>query len=511
MTIRSLTVTQNGATILVAARDQGVSLPSDCNGHGHCGKCRIRFAEHAPEPTAADRSLVEADDLARGHRLACQHTVDHEVRIEFNDASSNALIQVDAYGGRSVRISGAPPGRHGVAIDVGTTTVAVALVDLGSGQLITTVSALNPQSRYGADVLSRISHTAKHGTDELQDLILSAIREGISQCADEAGITLDSIDEISLCGNTTMMYLARGLDPTPLSTYPFFAEHLSMADVDAAAALTMPALGDCRLRFLPGISAYVGADVLSGLYFCGADEFGGVPKLFIDIGTNGEIALILDHEIICTATAAGPAFEGASISCGVGSIDGAINRVWLDDAGVAQYSTIGDRPAVGVCGSAIVDMLVWGLASKQIQPSGRMPQDLALPDTPVPISLSQTDVRNLQLAKAAIRSGMQMMLRQANLRPSEVGQLLIAGGFGRYLDKDNAALIGLLPSRQEGSIVSLGNAALGGCILALLDPLFESRCQQIIDRAHAIDLSSQSDFNTLFIHNIPFPRTTTKE
>lgn len=505
MTIRSFIIPPDSdGTILDAVRAAEVPLASDCNGHGHCGKCRVRFPKSAPPPSTADLNLVDQDDLARGFRLACQHRATEGIRIEVTDVSASALIQVDAYGGREVTAPLRSQGRYGIAVDIGSTTVVVTLVDLDSLAVVTTVSRLNPQARYGADVLSRITHASSHGVEGLQLLIVEALGEAIREASERAEISPELIDKITVCGNTTMMYLFRGIDPTPLSVFPFTADYLGMVTQDAASTLGMPELGECELVLLPGISAYVGADIVAGLYFVGADEFTDTPKLLVDIGTNGEIAFILDDEIVCTATAAGPAFEGASISCGVGSIEGAINMIWTEDDGAVQYSTIANKPAVGVCGSAIVDMLVWGLETGQIKPTGRLPEPLELPGTPVPIALSQTDVRNLQLAKAAIRSGMQMMLGRTGVAPYQIRQLLIAGGFGRYLNKENAARIGLLPVSALDRMVALGNAALGGCILALYDPDFEDRCARIIKHSRAVDLSSQKEFNKLFISNIGF-------
>lgn len=504
MTIRSYIVPPDATgTMLDAIRAAEIGLPSDCNGHGHCGKCRIRYPKDAPVPNAADQRLVGSDDLARGYRLACQHSAEPGIRVEMTDVSASALIQVDAYGGREIAAPLRRPGRFGIAVDIGTTTVVAALVDLDSLAVVATVSRLNPQARYGADVLSRITHATAHGVGGLQQLVIEALGEAVRQAADRAGIALEAIDELAISGNTTMIYLLRGIDPTPLSVFPFTAEHLAAASYTGAELLGIEELAATQITILPGISAYVGADIVSGLYFIGADEFNDTPKMMVDIGTNGEIAFVLDDEIVCTATAAGPAFEGASISCGVGSIEGAINMVWTDEKGV-QYSTIANKPAVGVCGSAIVDMLVWGLDSGQINKSGRMPQPLALPNTPVPIELSQADVRNLQLAKAAIRSGMQMTLGRCGIAPYQVRELLIAGGFGRYLNKDNAVRIGLLPASARDRMVALGNAALGGCILALYDPEATERIARIIKASRAIDLSSQPEFNPLFIGNIPF-------
>jgi uncharacterized 2Fe-2S/4Fe-4S cluster protein (DUF4445 family) len=505
MLIRSFVVPPGArGTLLDAVRDADLPLPSECNGHGHCGKCRVRFASGAPDPTAADRDAMSAEELTRGLRLACQHRALSEVRLEFADTRADALIQVEAYGGRQIEDPLIRPGRYGVAVDVGTTTVVVALVDLGTQEVVTTVSQLNPQSRFGADVLSRITYAAREGVARLQTMVVDAVRDGVREAARRARVAPAAIDRITLCGNTTMMYLLRGLDPAKLAVYPFTAEHIQAATADGSFLLRMPELGPCTAELLPGISAYVGADIVSGLYFLGADQLADPPKMLVDIGTNGEIALVLDGRIVCTATAAGPAFEGASTSCGVGSIEGAVNQIWTDDGGV-HYSTIGDQPAIGLCGSAIVDMLVYGLESGRIRPSGRMPEPLELPGASTPIQFSQADVRSLQLAKAAIRSGMQMMLRRAGVAPAEIRELWIAGGFGRYLDKEHAARIGLLPHTALDRIETLGNSALGGAILGLYDPAFTRRCEWIVERSTAVDLSSQADFNRLFISNIAFP------
>jgi uncharacterized 2Fe-2S/4Fe-4S cluster protein (DUF4445 family) len=503
--IRSFIVPPRASgTVLDAVRDADLPLVSECSGHGHCGKCRVRFPAGAPDATDADRAVISAEDLAGGIRLACQHRASGGVRLEFVDSRADALIQVDAYGGRQIEDPLTRPGRYGVAIDIGTTTVVVALVDLGTLDVVTTVSQLNPQARYGADVLSRITNATREGVTRLQSLVVDAVRDGLRQASRQAGVAPGVIDRITVCGNTTMMYLFRGLDPTKLAVYPFTAEHIQAVTADGAYLLGMPELGQCTVEMIPGISAYVGADIVSGLYFLGADELADPPKMLVDIGTNGEIALVLDGKIVCTATAAGPAFEGASISCGVGSVEGAVNQIWADSDGV-HYTTIGDKPAIGLCGSAIVDMLVYGLGSGRIQASGRMPDPLELPGTPTPIAFTQNDVRSLQLAKAAIRSGMQMMLRRAAVAPADIRELWIAGGFGRYLDKENAARIGLLPQTALDRIETLGNSALGGAILGLYDPAFRQRCAWIVERSTAVDLSSQADFNKLFISNIAFP------
>ncbi len=462
----------------------------------------------------------------------------------------------------------------GAAVDIGTTTVAAYLFDLHTGEHLDSQSELNAQGAFGGDVISRIQY-ALEGPDNLkrlQEKILTQIDELIHRMAIRTGIPPAQICMACIVGNPTMIHLALGLNPKYIAEAPFIpvtTEPLLIPARELGLSISSGGI----VRIPPAVSAYVGSDILAGVVASGmadgstppvpqprlsssfashvsrfSDSPLAFPALLIDIGTNGEIVLGIGDRFIACSTAAGPAFEGAQITCGMGGVAGAIDKVirgtMSSNSEVSQglmftsstkhnlsFTTILNAPPVGFCGAGIVDLLAILLEAGIVDETGRMlsqeegkrqghpfaewlithedePAFILVPadksGTGMPILLTQQDVREIQLAKAAISAGIRTLLKKANLTFDEIRTLYLAGGFGNYLNPRSAVRIGLIPKELEGKIKSIGNAAGLGASLALLSEKIFSLFQQVRERTSYIELSSSSEFQELYVEEMMF-------
>jgi uncharacterized 2Fe-2S/4Fe-4S cluster protein (DUF4445 family) len=396
---------------------------------------------------------------------------------------------------------------YGVGVDIGTTTIVVALLDLLTGQILDRVSMINKQREFGADVISRMQRASKGELPQLSGRVRQQIAEGIAELCQKSGVRGRDICKVAVAGNTTMMHLLLGLSCATLGQYPFTPVTLDFV----SCAYPELFAGDlsCEVVILPGISTYVGADITSGIFFTEMHR-STEPTLLMDIGTNGEMALMVGGKLLCTATAAGPAFEGGNIQWGTGSIPGAISQVvWQD--GKFTVKTIGNHPPAGICGSGVVDAVYEGLRSGQIEGSGRfnttVPESgIFLARTPdgQDINFCQKDVRELQLAKSAIRSGLDALIRHAGLSYDDVKTLYIAGGFGFNLNFNSGVGIGLIPGELHDKIRLVGNSSLGGAVRYLMDRQSEETINAIVGMAGEYSLPEDSYFNEMFVENIAF-------
>jgi uncharacterized 2Fe-2S/4Fe-4S cluster protein (DUF4445 family) len=420
-----------------------------------------------------------------------------------------------------------------VALDLGTTTLVAELLDLGAGARWAVDARLNPQIRFGDDVLSRILYAREKpdGLRQLHETVASAIDEMIGELCRQAGIARDRVYELTVSGNTTMQQLLCRLDTSPLGEVPFVpaggcglpcaAAELSIHIHPRGAAYVMPVIG-----------GFVGGDTVAGILATGLAD-AQAPTLFVDIGTNGEIVLLADGRLSAASTAAGPAFEGARISCGMRGCTGAIEKVVVED-GRLRTNVIGNVSPSGLCGSGLIDVAAELLRHGIVTPQGRLltpdqlppdvPPDLAdrilLQDGQVsfllaskgespdgrPIALTQRDLRELQLATGAIRAGIVILLRRAGLEPSDLDRVLIGGGFGNFIRRSNAQRIGLLPSRIEHHRVRyMGNTSLAGARLAALSRRARDTAEQLARRTKHVDLSCDADFHREFAEAMIFP------
>ena len=395
---------------------------------------------------------------------------------------------------------------YGSAVDIGTTTIALSLVNLESGVVENNLTLLNSQRRFGADVISRIQKSAEGCIGELQNCVVADIAHGIAALCPQKR---DSVISMVIAGNTTMIHFLLGLRADSLASFPFNPvtnATLELTSTDLFGEFPV----DCNITVLPSIGAYLGADIIAGMLYCNFDRTKKLAVL-IDVGTNGEMALGCSDRILCTSTAAGPAFEGANITFGTGSVPGAIDRFDIQ-AGQPVIRTIANEDPVGICGSGVVDIVAVGLRENLIDFTGR----LQVPDTMcdsleiaknkkgTAIRFTQKDVREFQLAKAAIRSGLEILLREYGCGWTEVEKVYLAGGFGTKIDVDNAIAVGLFPGELRGKIQAVGNSALAGCVAYLLNRQRRQAVNSLRKTSSVIDLSRQPEFNDLFVSQLQF-------
>jgi uncharacterized 2Fe-2S/4Fe-4S cluster protein (DUF4445 family) len=394
----------------------------------------------------------------------------------------------------------------GIGVDIGTTTIALSLVDLETGVVVNSMTLLNSQRQFGADVISRMQKATEGFGDVLQQRLCSDLAQGVEALCRQA---TDAVVQLVIAGNPTMLHLLLGLRPDSLALYPFTPvtrSQIALSTSELFGAFPV----DCDAVLLPALGAYVGADLLAGLMHCRMDRASQVTVL-IDLGTNGEMAIGNAQRILCTSTAAGPAFEGANISYGMGSVPGAISRFDIQD-GKRVIQTIGDEPPLGICGSGVVDIIAAGLREGLIDRTGRLQSDSEAGESMTvgkkangeTIEFTQKDVREFQLAKAAIRTGLEILLREYGCCWSDVGAVFVAGGFGARIDVGNAVAVGLLPVELKGKVQAVGNSALAGTVEYLVDRDRREAVARLLDTASCIDLARHPLFNDWFIAQLDF-------
>ena len=397
----------------------------------------------------------------------------------------------------------------GAAIDVGTTTVALHLIELGSNKKITTVSGLNAQSPYGADVTSRIKYCADNGHEKLTKLIREQISAMITEACSQTGASTDNIEKISIAANTVMQHLIAGYSPVSMGVAPFTT--VSLFGEEHPAWDDLPVAVSTQVYYTPAISAYVGGDITAGLLAAGFEDILG-PALFIDIGTNGEIVLKSDGTYYCCATAAGPAFEGAEITMGMIATSGAINHVYPSNDKSIKYSTIGGGEPTGICGSGLLDTLAVLLETGDVDKTGRLlcgerlylTGDTGDTGDEKGVYITAGDIRKLQLAKAAIAAGIETLLHFAEISEADITSLALAGGFGSYMDLQSAASIGLFPKSLLPVAKTYGNTAGEGAALAVGSEDVCKRLKEIQKNCEYVELSSIALFNDKFVDHMAF-------
>lgn len=460
-----------------------------CGGHGKCGKCKVIAKGDLSDPCETELRLLSKEERDRGIRLACLTYVRGDCQIEsIREASVPQIVTEGA-------VSGWAPApaflNYGVAVDIGTTTVAARLYD-GEGRLISWASRLNPQVQWGADVISRVEAALGGAAEELTKAIRMALNETVTELT--APVPGAAVEYVVITGNTVMLSLLTGQSVGPFSRAPFAAERL-FAEELTAEQLSLEVLGPETPVYLPPcISAFVGADITCALLACDVNEKD--TAMLADIGTNGELALWHRGKLTVCATAAGPAFEGVGVSMGMRGAAGAIDRVMWED-GRLDVHVIGETAPQGICGSGIVDAVACLLDGKILDESGCLEEDKYIIQAPV--GLIPKDIRMLQLAKSAICGGMLTLLDHRRVQPEAVSALYIAGGFGNYLNIQSAVRIGLLPVKLAEAARVIGNGALDGAAMLLLDPKRKVRAEQLAKDAEVLDLSTNSVFAEYYV------------
>jgi uncharacterized 2Fe-2S/4Fe-4S cluster protein (DUF4445 family) len=424
------------------------------------------------------------DELAGGWRLACQAHAETPLVLECGQWRMDILTDNSG-------LSGAGKSGLGIAIDLGTTTIAAQMIDLATGSVLGVETALNPQASFGSDVMSRI-HAAMQGAD-LTTVARLALRQMIAKLA---GGREEEIVEVVLVGNTVMHHLFCSLDVEPLSHAPFHSPHLG-AQSFRPRELGWPLPPSCSIRFERCLGGFVGSDILAGILASGISR-GEDLQALVDLGTNGEIAIGNRDGVVCASTAAGPAFEAGSIRMGMRAATGAISRVWLDQAEM-RTTVIGDVEVRGICGSGLVDAVAAGLKSEAILASGRIANRTKLFPVKAPVVLYQADIRELQLAKAAIASGFRLLLKRVGASAGSLKSIYLAGAFGNYVQAESAIGIGLIEAPIE-RIHASGNTALHGAKILLL-----SAGEPALPKIEHVSLAADPGFQDEFANCITFP------
>ena len=477
--------TVRGKLLLDVLVSEGYDIYSPCGGKGTCGKCMVRVK-------------------GRGIVQACRYKVDEDISVEIPGSREMKVLISQYENTYDVDLKPAIPldisfKNIGCAIDIGTSTMVFHFVDLETGMLIRTYSGINPQAAYGADIISRIKYCMDNsdGLKIMQALLLDSINSSMAGFAVDCRMNTYEIVSVLITGNTTMLHFIAGVDPTSIAIAPFNPEFTAQRTLDLSS-LNLDINSKSEIKLLPSVSAYIGADIVSGL--ASIDPGSAKKWLYLDIGTNGEIALVNDQNILACATAAGPAFEGARISCGCLAVEGAISSY---DDGI--FTTIGGADPAGVCGSGLVDIIAHMLKKGLISAGGETDDDFRIyQDNERDLRITGRDVREVQLAKAAISAGIDILLSRAGCGYEDIEMLVLAGGFGNYLSVENAVTIGLLPGELSSRVIQVGNAAGTGALLALKSVDFSNKLDKLASSMDYIELSTDREFAELFVEKMNF-------
>lgn len=498
-----------GIRLSVWLAKNGYPVTADCGGKGTCGKCRVYAVSGTFWGDAAKTTVEEpdADGMIRSCHAWCP---DDGAEIRLVETLGGGLTEVitDHKQHTAASDSTHPLGTTcGLALDIGTTTLAMALVDLTNGDMIKTVSRRNPQRSFGADVMSRIGAVQDDAGNltVMQSVLLDDIRAMLDElCADLASDRRPRT--MTVAGNTTMLHLFLGVSPVGMGAYPFtpaFLEGRTVPGSDLGLPLD-------TVTTLPGAHAFIGGDVTAGMLLLRLSEE-TEPVMLIDIGTNGEMILFTGtnrgSRYFGASAAAGPALEGAGISTGVGGIVGAVSAV-ADVNGQIIAKTIGSCPPVGICGSGLIDLAAVLLAREELDETGYLEDDpvsYAEAADGTSLTLTQEDIRALQLAKSAMRAGMEALCEAADIPLDSLSKVAVAGGLGYYMNLDSACAIGLLPTELRTKLQTVGNTALGGAALLLAHPELSAQIAKEAAECKIIDLNMSAAFNELFITHMMFP------
>ena len=512
------------ATRSVAAKPFG---PADLFAQGFRPNLIKRYVE-LPPPEEGNQ-YADFDIISRALRtprlraeLSLVNTAAH--RLRENDyrvsvvASGDELLAIEA-GDTADRA-------YGIAIDIGSTTLAAALVNLHDGGVSCAISHLNPQVKFGADIISRIHYAQEHkgGSEQLHSSLVRALQQMIEELTAQAGILAADIYSVVCAGNATMTHSAVGADITSLGQAPYVGLWTREWTV-RARELELPVNKRANARFLPMIRSHVGGDTVAAVLNCAIDQSDGW-EILVDLGTNSEVVIGNRQRMVATSTAAGPAFEGANINHGMRAAPGAIDQVRISPDGRVVVKTVNNEPARGLCGTGLVDAAAELLRMEVIAPSGYMKKGEELAAVPASLRgrcilladgqaavrlanevvLTAQDVRQLQLIKGSIYAGVDILLQHLGISLADVERVNIAGAFGNFLRKDSAQAIGLVPAIDPEKVQFIGNAAGVGARMALVDADARERANRISEKCEYVELAGHPDYQDAFVRAIPFPK-----
>ncbi len=511
-----------GVTVLEAAGLAGVILNSVCAGAGTCGKCTVRIEPHGLEVVACSW-LIEGDItvvVPQQAPLFAKRVLEEGIQLQ-GDISCDIAAKYPSRTAKQI---------FGISLDIGTTTVVAKLLDLKDGRCLATASGVNPQMAFGDDVISRISNAGtEKGFTKLHDMIISYVNSLITELCKDAEIDADDIYEISVAGNTAMNHLFLALPVKQLGEAPYEAYSLQAFDkTPAQMSLNINSAGNVHV--MENIAGFVGSDTTAVALAVSFDKIDKIT-LMVDIGTNGELLLGTKDDLYAASCAAGPALEGARIGQGSRAVAGAIESVRFDDKDV-YVDVIGEEPAISICGSGLIDAVAVMLDLEIIDSTGRFAEKSALEQKLSPaiinrliekdghpgfvlawgddkrkdLVISQRDIRQMQLAKGAIRTGIVILQKELGIEDKDIEQVFLAGAFGNYISRESALRIGMLPDIPCEKIHFIGNAASTGAQMALLSSEMRNLAADITGNIKYIEIAMAKDFQNTFADSMLFPK-----
>lgn len=503
-----------GMLLSEAIQQSGIPFGLPCS-RGTCGKCKVRIIDgKVTEISDAEKKLLTIDEIEKGYRLACYTRIYSSVVIDTINKKSNILST-----GRYKSPTFNPiikRNEYAVAIDIGTTTIVINLFHGDSSQIVNSVSAINEQRSFGADIISRIDYSISHSHGMVHNVIISQINKLINILCKESCVENGDIKYAIVTGNTAMLYFFSNLNPKAIAFYPFSVQSLFGCFMGNNFGLNMAS--DGKIYIPPCISAHIGADLVCAILASPMLD-NGTTSLLVDMGTNGEIALYNEGIVKCCSTAAGPAFEGVGLSCGSTAVEGAICSVKYDmKTSTIKVKTINDGLPVSICGSGIIDAISVFLSLGIIDITGRFlkeghgfEKNLQIIDDQLSfkfddgsVYITQKDIRQIQLAKGAIAGGIETVILEAGLDVNDIDDFYICGGFGTFLNIKSASNIGLIPCGINDKVVVLGNAALQGASLIILDNKNIKECEKIAKMCKYTELADSPIFKEKYLKGMSF-------
>lgn len=499
-------------TLLEALHSQLDGVQAPCGGRGSCGKCRIQVLEGELPVKPEDEKTFSAEELKAGWRLSCQAEPEEDLTIRLGWGSESGIEvmagfrvenHVKEHDGEEESKAEGKSGKYGFAVDIGTTTLAIQLISLEDGKCLDTYTGLNSQRAYGADVIARIQAAINGKGAELKERICQELWNGMEHLRGKYAFSWEVIEKVVIAGNTTMIHLLMGYPCEGLGSMPFKPYEIGAIEVNGTELFPQMG-GQVLIQIYPGFSTFVGADIVAGVCALHMGK-GEEVNMLIDLGTNGEMALGNGEKLLVTSTAAGPAFEGGNITWGTGSVPGAVCNVRLKD-GKLEVKTIQNKPAVGICGTGVIELVSELVKNEEVDETGRLEDEWFENGYPVAvnpqgeqIALVQKDIREIQLAKAAVRAGIETLLERYGISAEDVHQVYVAGGFGYQLDYEKAMEIGMFPKEFAGKVQAVGNSSLHGAVELLIHPERMKEAVEATKLAEEIGLSADPVFQEAYM------------
>ncbi|MEX1377056.1 MAG: ASKHA domain-containing protein [Eubacteriales bacterium] len=493
--------------------DNGIFIDRPCSGKGTCGKCKVKFVSGAPDANKYDKNKLSKKEIQSGVRLSCKCKMENDAHIEAAD-KHNILSEKNKIGKKNKnKINYKDKSLvnfYGLAVDLGTTTIVVYLVNLKDGATIDTLSAINPQRKYGDNVITRSEyiHSNDDGLEVLKSAVVDKLNEMINSLCEKNIISSKNIARFVISGNTIMQHILLGVNPFQITVAPFIPVFTEQKIV-SAKKLGIAIMPEAKCYIADSIAGYVGGDIVSGILYTKIHKK-KKTQLLIDIGTNGEIVLSSNGKMYACSVAAGPAFEGEHITHGTGGVFGAVNKAKNID-GKLKISTIGHKDPIGICGSGLVDIVAYLLDEKILDETGALNESKCstVNDEPAyyitdDIYISQRDIREIQLAKSAVAAGVEVLIQKAKIKYKDIDKVYLSGGFGSYLNVKSAVKIGLINKKLKSKCKSIGNSSGMGSIKSLLSDKALKSLPKIANKVQYIELSLDKTFNDLFIDNMMF-------